>query len=203
MLKYGFRLIKLLEVKGTRAMPEAPAGMIPVEDFAKLKKIAPSKVVEMIRDGFYVGRKIGQDWFVDTSELNSTECDPTKEREQNVLKLGQGSRIVIGIFSLLFTLIFLLWATNPGKLDLGFMNYTPAIFCGVICGACFLPQKTRGYCGDLIALAVICIAIWFLIVALPNPQPGQDPITFAGIFGGLSVLHLGKRYKHYFVGKNS
>jgi hypothetical protein len=83
------------------------------------------------------------------------------------------------------------------------LNYIPAIFCGFITGACFLPKKIRGYFGDLIALSVIGVAIWFLIIALPNPEPGQDPIMFAGIFGGLSVLHLVKRYKHFFGGKSS
>ena len=46
-----------------------PEGMIPVAEFAKLKGISTEKVVDMIRDGFYVGRKVGEEWFIDKSEL--------------------------------------------------------------------------------------------------------------------------------------
>ena len=45
-------------------------GMMSVEEFGKLKGIAAEKVVEMIRDGFYVGQKVDDDWFIDKSELN-------------------------------------------------------------------------------------------------------------------------------------
>ncbi len=48
---------------------EAPEGMMPVEDFAKLKGMAPEKVINMIRDAFYVGRKIDDNWFIDKSEV--------------------------------------------------------------------------------------------------------------------------------------
>ena len=47
----------------------APEGMMPVAEFGKLKDISAEKVVDMIRDGFYVGKKVGDDWFIDKSEL--------------------------------------------------------------------------------------------------------------------------------------
>lgn len=50
-----------------------PEGMIPVGDFAKTKGMTTDKVVNMIRDGFYVGRKVGDDWFIDKSELKGTQ----------------------------------------------------------------------------------------------------------------------------------
>ena len=49
---------------------EAPEGMMSVEEFAKLKGMAPEKVINMIRDAFYVGRKIDDNWFIDKSEIN-------------------------------------------------------------------------------------------------------------------------------------
>ena len=47
----------------------APEGMMPLAEFAKLKGISSEKVIDMIRDGFYVGKKVEEDWFVDISEL--------------------------------------------------------------------------------------------------------------------------------------
>ena len=54
-----------------RTMQESSEGMISVKDFAKQKGLSELKAIEMIREGFYVGRKIGDDWFVQTDELNN------------------------------------------------------------------------------------------------------------------------------------
>lgn len=40
-----------------------------VSEFSDQKGIAEPKVIEMIREGFYVGRKVGDDWFVSREEL--------------------------------------------------------------------------------------------------------------------------------------
>lgn len=186
-------------------MSEAPVGMIPVADFAKLKEIAPSKVIEMIRDGFYAGRKVGQEWFVDSSELDSSDCEPTKESNHNALGLGTLSQLILGSFCLFFALIFVYRAVDPQNIkpESGYLDYVGVVFFLVISAACFLPSRIAGYFGDIIAICVIGLAIWYLIVALPNPEPGQDPIAFAGIFGGLAVLHLFKRYNYVFAAKDS
>jgi hypothetical protein len=57
-------------------MSEAPEGMIPVKEFAKLKGIDSAKIINMIRDGFYVGRKVGEDWFIDSDETTKDELTP-------------------------------------------------------------------------------------------------------------------------------
>lgn len=59
-------------------MSDAPEGMIPVEEFAKLKGITASKAIDMVRDGFYVGRKVGDDWYVDISEPTNSASKPIK-----------------------------------------------------------------------------------------------------------------------------
>lgn len=46
----------------------APEGYISLSEFSARKGIAKDKIVEMIRDGFYVGRKIEGDWFVSSLE---------------------------------------------------------------------------------------------------------------------------------------
>ena len=48
---------------------QLPKSMIPVEEFAKRKGITKEKVITMIKNGFYVGRVIGEQWFVEPSEL--------------------------------------------------------------------------------------------------------------------------------------
>jgi len=50
----------------------SPDDMIMVEDFAKRKGITSDKVVKMIKDGFYVGRVVDSQWYVDLSELSGT-----------------------------------------------------------------------------------------------------------------------------------
>lgn len=59
-------------------MSEAPDGMIHVDEYAKLKGLTSSKVIEMIREGFYVGRKVGEDWYVDSSESKVSASKPSK-----------------------------------------------------------------------------------------------------------------------------
>ena len=52
---------------------QIPEGMISVEDFAKKKGLAPEKVIKMVKDGFYAGRIIDEQWFVDPVELTDTK----------------------------------------------------------------------------------------------------------------------------------
>lgn len=59
-----------------------PKGMIPVEDFAKKKGLTPDKVVAMIKDGFYKGRLIDEQWYIEGSEsfgANSASENKTNE----------------------------------------------------------------------------------------------------------------------------
>ena len=42
-----------------------PEGMIPVEEFARQRGTGPEKVVQMIKDGAYVGQVVGDRWFVE------------------------------------------------------------------------------------------------------------------------------------------
>ena len=53
-------------------MSEVPEGMISLEEFSKLKGITALKTIDMIRGGFYMGRKIGEDWFVDALESSES-----------------------------------------------------------------------------------------------------------------------------------
>lgn len=48
--------------------------LMPVAEFAKRKGLSEEKVIRMIRDGFYSGRKVGDAWFVNASELSNTQA---------------------------------------------------------------------------------------------------------------------------------
>lgn len=77
-------------------MSEAPEGMIPVEEFAKLKGITPSKAIDMVRNGFYVGRKVGDDWYVDASEPTNSASKPSKTKSSVVVSSnGSTSEVVV------------------------------------------------------------------------------------------------------------
>jgi hypothetical protein len=37
---------------------------MPISEFSRIKSIPEKKILEMIRDGFYVGQIEGNEWFV-------------------------------------------------------------------------------------------------------------------------------------------
>jgi hypothetical protein len=55
----------------TKMSTLAPAGMIHLYEFYKTKGIKPNKVIEMKRNGFYVGRIHNEEWYVSTEEIKS------------------------------------------------------------------------------------------------------------------------------------
>jgi len=58
---------------------QAPTGMISVEDFGIRKGINKEKVIKMIKDGFYVGRVVDEEWFIASSEIsNSSSASSSK-----------------------------------------------------------------------------------------------------------------------------
>lgn len=67
---------------------KVPEGMIPMEEFAKRKGIAPDKVIKMIKDGFYSGQLVGERWYVEPSEASAPDAGP-KPRSGPVA--GEGS----------------------------------------------------------------------------------------------------------------
>ena len=82
--------------------PNEQDEMIDLFEFAKLKGIDAAKVVEMIRNGFYVGEKVGDDWFVSKTELYSDAA----ENQEYVTSLTK-KLTLIELFVIFLYLVFI------------------------------------------------------------------------------------------------
>ncbi len=71
----------------------SPDEMISVTDFAQAHGINEGKVIEMIKDGFYVGRIIDNNWYVSKTEENS---ESLKEESQGKHLFSFEGRITRG-----------------------------------------------------------------------------------------------------------
>jgi len=76
---------------------QTPEGMITVDDFAKRKGLDPKKVINMIKDGFYIGRVVGDQWFVDPAELSDTNS-ATKNQRATTYQSDYGVARKVSIF---------------------------------------------------------------------------------------------------------
>jgi hypothetical protein len=113
----------------------------------------------------------------------------TEHATSNALGLSAVSRWVIAVFSLLFGIIMFAWAQGQEL-----WKYSPAIFCFIIAAACVLPQPLRALCGDVVAVCVILLTIWFFYAMAIDPDPGAEPIRFATTFGLPAFAYLAYRY---------
>lgn len=147
-----------------------------------------------------IGFAVRLDLRLSGSDQRQTDTVLNNVTGQGDFGLSRGSQITLGIFALLFALIMFAWAsTAPGN---AYFNKLPGLFCMLVGGACLLPGRYRGYCGDLIAVAVLGIAVWLLVTS-PWWEPGKSPLAFAWVYGGLSVAYLIKRYARYFANRNT
>ena len=88
-------------------MQESNKGMLPVVEFAKIKGIEVEKVIDMIREGFYTGRKVGDEWFVESAESS------VEEKAGDDINTKSNKSVLIGIgLGTLAVLAFLLLAPN-------------------------------------------------------------------------------------------
>ena len=123
-------------------MTNAPEGMVSVEQFAKVKGNSPSKIIDMIRDGFYVGRKVGEEWYVDPSELDGNRRKSSGAERGNTTSSSYSevqSVVVTDIqMSFISMVVFMVkWviASIPAFIILiGIFLFVTVIFGGVIGG---------------------------------------------------------------------
>lgn len=108
--------------------------------------------------------------------------DKNVERRQRVF--SPMARWTLGVFSFLFGLMLLMWASGM-ETDI---RYLPAILCFAIFGACVFPRSIAVWCGRLIAIAVLLGSAWYLYVGITDPD--KSLIISLGLFGIYSVPAL-------------
>ena len=75
-------------------MAEAPIGMISVDEFSELKSMTRSTIISMICDGTYVGRKVENEWYIDSAEISrgsASKSNSTVEMQSN----GTSNEVVV------------------------------------------------------------------------------------------------------------
>tara|TARA_B110000211_G_scaffold234381_1_gene303788 strand:- start:1419 stop:2006 length:588 start_codon:yes stop_codon:yes gene_type:complete len=79
-------------------MQESNEGMLPVAELAKIKGIEVEKVIDMIREGLYSGRKVGDEWFVESPAPSLDEkLDAgmsTKSNKSVLIGIGLGVLVI-------------------------------------------------------------------------------------------------------------
>lgn len=88
-------------------MPDKPEGMITVEEFAKEKGIPAEKVIKMIHDGFYIGRKVNESWFISESEVSELNNIPSQEELNNILIVAKRQKALLITFFIYIALIII------------------------------------------------------------------------------------------------
>ena len=88
------------------SIQSSPDNMIKVDEFAKTKGLDPDKVVKMIKDGFYVGRVVDDQWYVDPSELSGASTTTNGKAAATYRSEYETARKVSIFISLLGCLVF-------------------------------------------------------------------------------------------------
>jgi len=120
---------------------QIPDGMVSVDEFAKLKGITPSKAIDMIKDGFYVGRKVGEEWFADSSESTNSASTPSTSKGAVITSsTGSFNEVVVTdiqmpFLSMVFFMVKWVIASIPAFIILFIVfSVVAAIFGGVLFG---------------------------------------------------------------------
>lgn len=121
-----------------------------------------------------------------------------EEVKENELSLSPVSRRIVACVSVLFGLMMLLWAQGQEA-----WKFTPALFCFIIAGACVLPQPIKGWCGNIIAVVIIALAMGFFYADHLDPQPDHSPVRFALVFGLPAIAYLVNKYGRLFSSKQT
>ena len=93
---------------------------IPLQEFASSKGLAEEKVIAMIRDGFYSGRKQGDDWFVHSSEL-SKESETTENENSEAKERLRKLAVMMIITCLIGFILLLIFFGQAGHFGWGFL----------------------------------------------------------------------------------
>lgn len=71
---------------------------IPVEEFARYKNLDPEKAISMIREGFYQGRIINNQWYVSVSEISPREVNSQTDSPEKAPELSLYDKAFFVVF---------------------------------------------------------------------------------------------------------
>jgi len=98
-------------------------GMVSLNEFSKIKKIEPEKIIEMVRDGFYEGQKIGSEWFI--KEHEKQQNINKNEEAKNILFRIPAALVLAPGIGLFFSYIFTLGVSEfEGARGYAFLHYS-------------------------------------------------------------------------------
>ncbi len=72
---------------------------MPISEFSRIKSIPEKKIVEMIRDGFYVGQIKDNEWFVSRDEVGKEEVIKPSSAQSNIPKHSKQEYIPVEEFA--------------------------------------------------------------------------------------------------------
>ena len=97
----------------------APKGMITIESFSKSSGILESKVIDMIKGGFYTGKIVDGTWFINETEQSGVKSKQSSnshphqsdlDKAQSALTVGSSLSAISTFVHIL--LIIVLFVTN-------------------------------------------------------------------------------------------
>ena len=120
-------------------MAEAPIGMISVDEFSELKSMTRSTIISMICDGTYVGRKVENEWYIDSAEVSRGSASNSNSTVQMQSNGTSNEVVVIDIrmpfISMVIFMIKFVIAAIPATIILFFIGFVFTTILGVSLGS--------------------------------------------------------------------
>jgi hypothetical protein len=120
-------------------MAEAPIGMISVDEFSELKSMTRSTIISMICDGTYVGRKVENEWYIDSAEVSRGSASNSNSTVQMQSNGTSNEVVVIDIrmpfISMVIFMIKFVIAAIPATIILFFIGFVFTTILGVSIGS--------------------------------------------------------------------
>ena len=120
-------------------MAEAPIGMISVDEFSELKSMTRSTIISMICDGTYVGRKVENEWYIDSAEVSRGSASNSNSTVQMQSNGTSNEVAVIDIrmpfISMVIFMIKFVIAAIPATIILFFIGFVFTTILGVSLGS--------------------------------------------------------------------
>jgi len=120
-------------------MAEAPVGMISVKEFSKIMDINSSRIINMILDESYIGKKVDGEWYIDSAEVSRGSASNSNSTVQMQSNGTSNEVAVIDIrmpfISMVIFMIKFVIAAIPATIILFFIGFVFTTILGVSLGS--------------------------------------------------------------------